>query len=939
MREALLTLERLRAREARALHESNAVLDGLAKVAGASSPAEAINALLISIKRHLAASEVILFAIEQDGERARVISSTAAPEKQMTWRERGHFLERSRRLYDLHALPWRPFGENEAAQAFRGMISVPVRLGDASRAALACLHEQCGAFEASDLRVLERLAHLASQALASKALWEHNSLLAGVIDGSSASIAIADARQHDAPLVYVNSAFERLTGYTASEAVGQNCRFLAADADETPERARLRETVCKRSIGQFELLNRRKDGTAFWNQLTLHPVVDEHGAAQYLVATQVDISSRKQFALERDAERARLTSALSSTSQGFLLVDQDARVVFANQAFRAFYPSNDQAWQTGRSVVDAWQEHFEETGQDPKQARLAAEERRDYLLQGAAQREEQLADGRLLLVTHRATTDGGAVCVVSDVSELIAAKRQLAEHAVAIDAARDGAAVTNAEGRFVYMNKSHMAMFGIRDLAEATSMHWTDLYHEAEAERLKRVAFPELSRFGGWRGEALGKRCDGSDVEQEISLTLVDHGRLVCVTRDIAERKRLEREQTRLRNQLQVAQRREVVGQLAAGIAHDFNNVLAVAAGSAAMLQSDLPPGSVQRICADRIAAAAEQGRQLMARLIDAGRHETQRERIDLCAPVRDALDLLRAGCPHEVDLQGTLPAEPLYAQAEPTDILQVVLNLGINARDAIDGRGRITIHLRPAVATDLEEEPVLGTIGGSGAYVCLEVSDNGCGMAEDVIANIFNPYFSTKGDAGSGLGLSVVSGIVVKNHAALTLKTAVGQGTRFTLLLPVSDASIKEAAQTFEMPPELSAKTVLVAEDSVPVLTAIESTLTRAGFEVGACNDPRDALSALEDDPDFWHAMITDYQMPHLTGVALAKEARRHKPGLPILLCTAMDTGYLLKQGASGLFDGIIHKPFSPQELIGALAAAISVRQLKETEHAHSGS
>ncbi|MEM9783635.1 MAG: PAS domain-containing protein, partial [Pseudomonadota bacterium] len=309
MREALLELKLLREREASALRESNAVLNGLASMNEAASPDGAVPRLLASIQQSLGCDCVALLV----GPSGRgTISHTTEPALEgLALNAALGARQRPMRVSDT-ALMERWQNMPAALRRYRAMLSVPLVLSEENLSAILCLSSHPDVFTRDDQRLLLRLSVLAAQGLSTLLLAERNALLASVIDGSAASVAIADATRPELPLVYVNNAFVALSGYDREQVLGQNCRFLSAESPEAPERARLREAVRKRQPGTFTLLNCRQDGTLFWNRLTLYPVCDASGLATHLVATQTDVTAERAAAAERDTARRRLISALSA---------------------------------------------------------------------------------------------------------------------------------------------------------------------------------------------------------------------------------------------------------------------------------------------------------------------------------------------------------------------------------------------------------------------------------------------------------------------------------------------------------------------------------------------------------------------------------------------------------------------------------------------------
>jgi len=768
-----------------------------------------------------------------------------------------------------------------------------------------------------------------SQPLA--ALEQHNALLAAVIDGSAVSFSIADALDPELPLIYVNEAFTRLSGYSWEESIGRNCRFLSAEERSSPGRSRLRETVAAHGSGSFEILNCRKDGSMFMCAITVFPVLGADGRAHYMVATQTDISETRTMELERNAARDRLVTALSSARQGFVVVDPQGRIVLANEGWVDFHPLPAGGWAVKSSFQQAWKQVLLARGMVADEAATQAAERTRALFSGGPEREVRYEDGRVALVTDRPTSDGGAISTLVDITALKATEDRLAEQVAAIESSDDGMAFTDPDGNFVYMNQSHAEMFGFADGDEPLGLPWQALYTPEEVARLEQVAFPILGAEGRWRGEATGRRKDGVPVQQEVSLSLRMNGGIVCNTRDIGKRWEAEREKARLREQLLVAQRQEAIGQMASGIAHDFNNLLAAVSGSAELI---LAGGDAEaRPHAERIMTAAGMAASLVSKMLSLGARKSDRQEVDLGATIRNAVELLRASLPSNHQLDLVLPAEPLMAIADPAEVMQVVLNLVINARDALpeDG-GRISITLDGAADLVRDAVFVVGERPG-GRAALLTVADTGCGIAPADISRIFQPFFTQKGDGGTGLGLAVVAGIVSAAGGGIVLETAAGVGTSFHVLWPLDAPAPLPAGPISEsvgLHGTLKGKGVLVVDDNPTVVQLLQEMLEREGAEVGPSLDPADTLEALREDPAAWSLLIIDFDMPGMTGAELARQARLLRPELAILLCTALLEALGAFSSTSSLFDAVVGKPVSANALLAAAEAALSTHSAK---------
>lgn len=794
LREALLELNDLRERESAALRGSNALLSGLEAMNSAGSPTDAVRALLASVRASFKGDCVAVLRAEGDALVAAHVDGAPTPPRLQ--RAAAALLSKPRHVVDLQQAAWWPVAA-AGTPSPRSWLSAPLPMVDAAPAALVCLSASPNAFQRADRDLLARLGRLAAQALGSLALMERNQFLAAVIEGSTASFAIADTAQEGLPLVYVNQAFETLTGYGRREVLGRNCRFLTDEPSDAPQRARLREAVRRRAPGRFMLRNKRKDGRVFWNDLTLYPIGHAGDPQRFLVATQVDAT---------DQRRAQTA-----------LLDRE----------------------------------------------------------------------RLLRV-----------------------------RAVAMDNAEDAIAITDGAGDFTYMNPAHLAMFGYRSEDEVLGRPWSILYEPEMAERINAEAMPELQRSGSWRGEVRGRAKDGAAVMQEVSLTFIRDVGLICVTRDISARLRSEAERARLREQLHEAQRREALGLLAAGVAHDVNNVLTAIAGSAALLETRCSSDAKGHV--RRIQDAADLAGDLASRLSSLGQKRAEARVVDLRGLLETASDLFASAMPPTVALSIDVPAAPVEATLDQTDMLQVISNLLLNARDALPGgAGRIEVRLRRGRGDALLRRgrgPQIGAVAADRAYAELSVADDGAGISAERLGSIFEPYVTSKGADGTGLGLSIVAHIVRGVDGALVVESAPGEGARFSVYWPM-EAADRPRSNRGSADAALRDALVLLVDDDADAAARMADILERSGAEVALCTHPDDALGALREDAAAWSVLVTDFEMPAMRGDALARRARALRPDLPIVLCTGRPG-----LAAGVFFDRVVRKA----DGLGALLDAV---------------
>ncbi len=526
----------------------------------------------------------------------------------------------------------------------------------------------------------------------------------------------------------------------------------------------------------------------------------------------------------------------------------------------------------------------------------------------------------------------GYASVMRDVSQRKVTEVKLAEQVAAIEAAQDGISIADLSGINHYMNQAFLSLFALP--SNAADVPWSHLVPAHERDRFADEIIRNLEDGGNWSGEIAGLGADGGLLDLEISLTRCDTA-IVSVIRDISARRAEAREMARLREQLLVAQRQEMIGQLASGLAHDFNNLIASISGSAALIRASLS-GETRRHAA-RVEAAAADAASLVDKMLSVGRRTPQYDAYDARSITRDVADLLRVSLPRGHSLQLDLDDKPVLLTADRTELVQVLLNLGLNARDALyDGeRPEIKLGIRGLDRPPEGVELAIGKMPG-GPLAQFYVEDSGCGMTADELRNIFAPFYTLKeSSGGTGLGLTMVANIVAAVAGGISVRSTPGQGTRFDIYWPLAPmekaaSGIIEQGEDFDS--TLIGTTILLVDDEPSVVETLSAMLEQSGAEVGPCIEPIDAIAALKDDPDAWSLLITDYDMPGMNGAELAASARALRPDLPILLVTALPDAARTRINEGELFDAVTGKLVTVSGLAAAARAAISHRQAKNS-------
>lgn len=393
--------------------------------------------------------------------------------------------------------------------------------------------------------------------------------------------------------------------------------------------------------------------------------------------------------------------------------------------------------------------------------------------------------------------------------------------------------------------------------------------------------------------------------------------------RDITAVKQAEEERRNLEKQLFVAQKMEAIGALAGGIAHDFNNILSGIIGHAELAWHQTSEIKRSRNI-QQILNAAERARKLVQQILAFSRRVDQDKKpMDLRNVVKEALQLLRATIPTTIAMHRQLPDQPVTINADYTQMHQVIMNICTNAAHAMGEKGGILSVLLAAENVSAAEAGDVNLLPGN--YVRLSISDTGQGIAPDIIDRIFDPFFTTKETGeGTGLGLSVVYGIVKNHDGSIRVKSEPGQGTTFDIYLPqlVEQEDVSETSPAESVP--RGHERILIVDDEKDLVYLMQRMLADLGYRVTACTDSREMLKIYQAAPESYDLIITDMTMPHLSGSELAQEIIKLRPTQSIILCTGYSS-YIDAEKAKQLgIKRFLLKPVAGRELAFTVRKAL---------------
>jgi len=390
----------------------------------------------------------------------------------------------------------------------------------------------------------------------------------------------------------------------------------------------------------------------------------------------------------------------------------------------------------------------------------------------------------------------------------------------------------------------------------------------------------------------------------------------------ILARVRLEENHQQLEEQYYQAQKMEAVGRLTAGVAHDFNNLLTTINGFAALIQAELQPDDPCQEMADTILRSGQRAADLIRQLLAFSRKQMiQPQVLNLNSIVVELDKILQRVIGEDIDLKIRLAPELWPVKVDPAQMEQVILNLVVNARDAMPTGGQLTIETANVVIDDNYVADHLDTQPGK--YVLLAISDTGCGMSPEVKAHIFETFFTTKERGhGTGLGLATVFGIVKQSGGNIWVYSKEGMGTTFKIYLPCVEEKMMGLPASLESGPEgmLGSETILLVEDDMWVRELLRRVLPKLGYTLLEAGNGQEALRLLADYPDPIHLLLTDVVMLGITGKTLAEEASRTRPGLKMLFMSGYTDEAIVQHGVLDAEAAFLQKPFS----LMALAAKI---------------
>lgn len=710
-----------------------------------------------------------------------------------------------------------------------------------------------------------------------------------------------------------NSGAELVFGFKAAEVIGHSySQFFRAEDEASGQLQHQTELDQAAAKGRLNITGWRvrKDGSRFWANGFLTALYNENGEIRGFAKVTSDLSEWRR------AEEAltRITTAINVAANGILMTDNQGTILWLNEAVTKMtgYSREELLGNTPRILKSAKQgpDFYKELWDSIKAGKVW----HGSLINRRKDGSEYWEEMTITPVFGDNNQPNYFIAVKQDFTE----QHRLLEHnnrlISILESTTDIVGIANVNGDLLYLNKSGKRMWGFVEDQEYLHKNIKDFYPEWAYQIVWTEGIPAAIRRGTWAGETALLSRDGREVP--ASQVIVAHKDSTGITvylsnilRDLTEQKKLEA-------QLHQSQKLEAFGQLAGGVAHDFNNLLTVISGFSELLLSQFPKDDPKRSFLEQIQRAGERAASLTRQLLAFSRQQILEPKVlNLNALVNDTEKMLRRLIGEDVQIVAVLSPTLRPVKVDPGQIEQVIMNLAVNARDAMPQGGKLTIEtqnveLDEAYAkTHSEVRP--------GRFVLLAMSDTGIGMTPEVKARIFEPFYTTKGvGKGTGLGLAVVQGIVKQSRGSIEVYSEVGSGTTFKVYLP----AVQERPTSLSSPglskPALGTETILLVEDEDAVRELAALALQGSGYTVLKASRGKDALRLMEGRTERIDLLLTDVVMPEMSGSKLAEALQARYPSLKVLFLSGYMDDAVFRHGILQDKVAFLQKPFTVTSL-----------------------
>jgi two-component system, cell cycle sensor histidine kinase and response regulator CckA len=743
------------------------------------------------------------------------------------------------------------------------------------------------------------------------------------IELSNEAIFITDI---NGTIVYENPAFEKIYGYSREEALGKTPRILKSGVLSQEVYKQFWETLLAKKVVTGELINKTKDGRLLNIDGSANPILDKDGNITGFLAIQHDITERKlsEAALRESEERYR---KLVEFSPDAIAIHSEGKIVFINVAGAKLLGAVNPEQLIGKSVMDFVHLDYQEIVRE--QIRQLREEGKNV---SSVEEKFIKLDGSVIDVEVTAipfTYQGkpGIQIIVRDITDRKSAEEALKQseekYRTLIDNIQDGIFIIQ-DGKIQFANEA-FAKVGEYTVEEVIEKDYREL---VAPEDLEMVA------------ERYQRRQAGEDVPHEYEfrmlhkngrtrilvnmnvglITYRDRVASMGTVKDITEKKRLE-------SQLLRAQRMESIGTLASGIAHDINNVLTPIMLSQELLQEKLTDKESQRLL-NTIERSTKRGANLMKQVMSFSKGvEGERNALQVKGIISEIEKIAKETFPRNIKIRTDIPKDLWSVSGDATQLHQVIMNLCVNARDAMSDGGILSISAENIFID--EDYASMNAEAKIGPYIIITVSDTGTGIPPEIMDRIFEPFFTTKEHGkGTGLGLSISLGIVKSHGGFITVYSEVGAGTAFKVYLPAIPTieTLKAEERQLELPTG-HGESILVVDDEEQILEMTKKTLETHGYRVITANDGKEAIALYLQHGEEINLVLMDMMMPVMDGSASIRELCKVNPEIKIIAVSGLTEKDKLVKVDDVHVQAFLSKPYAAEKLLKTINDIISTK------------
>jgi PAS domain S-box-containing protein len=721
------------------------------------------------------------------------------------------------------------------------------------------------------------------------------------------------ATLNEGVILEVNDCFQEVFGYSREEVIGKTSLQLGLYADPADRARMVSELKSKGSVRNLEISARRRGGELFPLLMSVNLLQENGGQIVLGVLRDITERERAERALIESEERYR--TLFENAPVGIYRTTPEGRIVAVNPALAKMLGYSSVTKLIGRDLnAGDFQPQY------PRSHFMALmEERGEVTGLESTWRKE---DGGTVYVRENARAirdDSGKILYYEGTVEDITENKQAeAEHlrlVTAIEQSAEAVVITDTAGTIEYVNPAFTRITGY-SREEALGKNPRILKSGKHEPALYQQLWATVLKGEIWHGEIINRRKDGSLYTEQMDIAPIrcergDITHFIATKEDVTVRKQLEL-------QLVQAQKMEAVGRLAGGVAHDFNNLLTIINGYAQLLAEQISPQDPRLDQLNEIMKAGERAASLTRQLLAFSRRQVLEPKVlDLNIVLADLQKMLRRLIGEDIELVTTLKPKLGRVKVDPGQIEQVIMNLAVNARDAMPEGGKLYIETSDVEIDENYAQSHSNMIPGK--YVMLAVTDTGIGMDADTQARIFEPFFTTKGKGqGTGLGLAMVYGIVKQSGGFIWVYSEPGQGATFKIYFPaVGEDALAAVPARASAKPANGSETILVVEDEDGVRGLVCHTLRARGYHVLEAQGAEQALKLSEQHGKPIHLLLTDVVMPQTGGKELAKSLSALHPETKVLYMSGYTDDAIVRRGILEQGAAFLQKPFAPDALV----------------------